>query len=175
MANIRTNQDLLKLLYNLKSDDSCIKNELATKKESLISEKDDCTKKLTEESESLSELNSNQKAVEVGPNEAEKWLGEFAENKDLQRFFELMEVNFDISVIREKILKAEDIDTLKERINSDISRTTNEIESLRKYALRSIKLTCDPKDNKIHLPYGVMVQQKDNKLIIKIYNNRPWF
>lgn len=132
MANIRTNQDLLKLLYNLKSDDSCIKNELATKKESLISEKDDCTKKLTEESESLSELNSNQKAVEVGPNEAEKWLGEFDENKDLQRLFGLMEVDFDISVIREKILKAEDIDALKERINSDISRTTNEIESLRK-------------------------------------------
>lgn len=50
-----------------------------------------------------------------------------------------------------------------------------EIESLRKYALRCIKLTCDPKNNKIHLPYGVMVQKKDNKLIIKIYNNRHWF
>lgn len=50
-----------------------------------------------------------------------------------------------------------------------------EIESLRKYALRCIKLTCDPKNNKIHLPYGVMVQKKDNKLIIKVYKNRHWF
>ena len=50
-----------------------------------------------------------------------------------------------------------------------------EIESLRKYALRCIKLTCDPKNNKIHLPYGVMVQKKDNKLIIKTYNNRHLF
>lgn len=50
-----------------------------------------------------------------------------------------------------------------------------EIESLRKYALRCIKLTCDPKDNKIHLPYGVMVQKKDSKLIIKVYKNRHWF
>lgn len=50
-----------------------------------------------------------------------------------------------------------------------------EIESLRKYALRCIKLTCDPRDNKIHLPYGVMVKKKENKLIIKVYKNRPWF
>lgn len=50
-----------------------------------------------------------------------------------------------------------------------------EIESLRKYALRCIKLTCDPKDNKIHLPYGVMVQKKDDKIIIKVYKNRHWF
>lgn len=50
-----------------------------------------------------------------------------------------------------------------------------EIESLRKYALRCIKLTCDPKDNKIHLPYGVMVQKKDKNIIIKVYNNRQWF
>lgn len=50
-----------------------------------------------------------------------------------------------------------------------------EIESLRKYALRALKLTCDPKDNRIHLPYGVRVQKKGNKLIIKVYKNRPWF
>ena len=50
-----------------------------------------------------------------------------------------------------------------------------EIESLRKYSLRVIKLTCDPKDNKIHLPYGVMVQKKGSKLIIKVYKNRHWF
>lgn len=50
-----------------------------------------------------------------------------------------------------------------------------EIESLRKYALRTLKLTCDPKDNRIHLPYGVRVQKKGNKLIIKVYKNKPWF
>ncbi len=50
-----------------------------------------------------------------------------------------------------------------------------EIESLRKYALRCIKLTCDPKNNRIHLPYGVMVQKKDTELIIKVYQNRHWF
>ena len=47
-----------------------------------------------------------------------------------------------------------------------------EIESLRKYALRCIKLTCDPKDNKIHLPYGVVVEKKKNEIIIKVYQNR---
>ena len=47
-----------------------------------------------------------------------------------------------------------------------------DIESLRKYSLRCIKLTCDPKNNKIHLPYGVLVQKKDNKLVIKLSNNR---
>ena len=50
-----------------------------------------------------------------------------------------------------------------------------DIESLRKYSLRCIKLTCDPKNNKIHLPYGVLVQKKDNKLIIKLSNNRNLF
>ena len=50
-----------------------------------------------------------------------------------------------------------------------------DIESLRKYSLRCIKLTCDPKNNKIHLPYGVIVQKKDNKLIIKLSNNRNLF
>lgn len=50
-----------------------------------------------------------------------------------------------------------------------------EIESLRKYALRVLKLTCDPRDNRIHLPYGVRVQKKNGKLIIKVYKNKPWF
>jgi len=50
-----------------------------------------------------------------------------------------------------------------------------EIESLRKYALRVIKLTCDPKDNKLHFPYGVIVQKNKNKLIVKVYRHRPWF
>ena len=43
-----------------------------------------------------------------------------------------------------------------------------EVDSLRKYALRAIKLTCDPKDNKIHLPYGVVVEKKKHKLYIRI-------
>ncbi|MBQ3021104.1 MAG: hypothetical protein IJD92_02625 [Bacilli bacterium] len=50
-----------------------------------------------------------------------------------------------------------------------------EVESIRKYALRCVKLTCDPKDNKVHLPYGVLVQKKDNDIIIKLYNNRHIF
>lgn len=50
-----------------------------------------------------------------------------------------------------------------------------EVDSLNKYALRCIKLTCDPKNNRIHLPYGVIVQKKDNKLIIKVQKNKPWF
>ena len=50
-----------------------------------------------------------------------------------------------------------------------------EIESLRKYALRVIKLTCDPKDNKIHLPYGVLVEKKKTNIIIKVYRHKPWF
>lgn len=51
----------------------------------------------------------------------------------------------------------------------------SEIESLRKYALRCIKLSCDPKDNRIHLPYGVRVQKKDNKMYIKVYRTRHLF
>ncbi len=47
-----------------------------------------------------------------------------------------------------------------------------EVESLRKYSLRCIKLTCDPKDNKVHLPYGVLVEKKKDKIIISIKNNR---
>ena len=43
-----------------------------------------------------------------------------------------------------------------------------EIESLRKYSLRCIKLTCDPKDNKVHLPYGVVVEKKGGKLHVKV-------
>lgn len=88
----------------------------------------------------------------------------------------------DKSKVRTQIIELEELEKLsvekQEEYFEDIFDkiySGEEIESLRKYALRSIKLTCDPKDNKIHLPYGVMVQKKDNKLIIKIYNNRPWF
>lgn len=50
-----------------------------------------------------------------------------------------------------------------------------EIESLRKYSLRCIKLTCDPKDNKIHLPYGVVVEKKGTNLIIKVSRTKSIF
>lgn len=48
-----------------------------------------------------------------------------------------------------------------------------EVESLRKYSLRCIKLTCDPKDNKVHLPYGVLVEKKKDKVIIEVKDNKP--
>ena len=51
----------------------------------------------------------------------------------------------------------------------------SEIESLRKYSLRCIKLSCDPKDNRIHLPYGVRVQKKGNKMYFKVYRIRHIF
>lgn len=50
-----------------------------------------------------------------------------------------------------------------------------EIEDLRKYALRCIKLTCDPKDNKIHLPYGIIVEKKKHKLTIKVSQTKNVF
>ena len=50
-----------------------------------------------------------------------------------------------------------------------------EIDSLRKYALRCIKLTCDPKDNKIHLPYGVVVEKKKRNIIIKVSRTKNIF
>ena len=88
----------------------------------------------------------------------------------------------DKSKVRTQTIELEELEKLsvekQEKYFEDVFDkiySGEEIESLRKYALRCIKLTCDPKDNKIHLPYGVMVQKKENKLIIKIYNNRPWF
>ena len=94
----------------------------------------------------------------------------------------LRKKRLDKSKIRTQIIELEELEKLsvekQEKYFEDVFDkiySGEEIESLRKYALRCIKLTCDPKDNKIHLPYGVMVQKKGNKLYIKIYNNRPWF
>ena len=77
------------------------------------------------------------------------------------------------------VIKIEDLEKLEveEQVKyfEDIYRniySNKEIESIRKYALRTIKLTCDPKDNKIHLPDGVMVQKKHNKIYIKTYKNK---
>lgn len=86
------------------------------------------------------------------------------------------------SDIGNNIIKIEELEKLEveeqvkqfENIYSNIY-SNKEIESIRKYALRTIKLTCDPKDNKIHLPYGVMVQKKDNKIFIKTYKNKHIF
>ncbi len=50
-----------------------------------------------------------------------------------------------------------------------------DIESLRKYSLRCIKLSCDPKDSKIHLPYGVIAEKKKNIISIKVSRNKNIF
>lgn len=85
------------------------------------------------------------------------------------------------SKVRTQTIELEELEKLsvekQEKYFEDVFEkiySGEEIESLRKYALRCIKLTCDPKDNKIHLPYGVMVQKKSNKLIVKVYRNIPW-
>ena len=94
----------------------------------------------------------------------------------------LRKKRLDKSKVRTQIIELEELEKLsvekQEKYFEDVFDkiySGEEIESLRKYALRCIKLTCDPKDNKIHLPYGVMVQKKSNKLIIKVYKNIPWF
>ena len=50
-----------------------------------------------------------------------------------------------------------------------------EIDSIKKYALKCIKLMCDPKDSKIHLPYGVIAIKKNNRIALKIDNKKHWF
>lgn len=93
----------------------------------------------------------------------------------------LRKKRLDKSKVRTQTIELEELEKLsvekQEKYFEDIFEkiySGEEIESLRKYALRCIKLTCDPKDNRIHLPYGVMVQKKSNKLIIKVYRNIPW-
>ena len=130
---IRTNQELLTILYNLIGNNSCIKGELVAEKDTLIEDKNRSTEELTKESESLNELNLNQKAVEVGPDETRMWIEEFEKNADLQRFFGLMEVEFDNSTMREKLLNISDVESLKNHICDDILKTTEKIESLRKH------------------------------------------
>ena len=130
---IRTNQELLTILYNLIGNNSCIKGELVAEKDTLIEDKNRSTEELTKESESLNELNLNQKAVEVGPDETRMWIEEFEKNADLQRFFGLMEVEFDNSAMREKLLNISDVESLKNHICDDILKTTEKIESLRKH------------------------------------------
>ena len=96
------------------------------------------------------------------------------ENKEIKRLNK--------SQIKTSIINLEDIEKLS--VDKQVKHFENifdkiysdsEVESLRKYALRCIKLTCDPKDNKIHLPYGVMVQKKKGKLYIKVYKTRHLF
>ena len=50
-----------------------------------------------------------------------------------------------------------------------------EIDNVGKYALRCIKLLCDPKDNKVHLPYGVVAEKKNTNITFKVENKRHWF
>lgn len=80
-----------------------------------------------------------------------------------------------------EVIKLEELEKLsvedQEKLFEDIFDriySGEEIDSLRKYSLRCIKLSCDPKDNKIHLPYGVLVQKKKDEIIIKVYRNRHW-
>lgn len=80
---------------------------------------------------------------------------------------------------KKQIIALEEIEKLtaeeQEKFFEDIFRNIYEgkdIDSLKKYALRCIKLSCDPNNNKIHLPYGVIAQKKNDKLILKISNNR---
>ena len=61
------------------------------------------------------------------------------------------------SKVRTQVIKLEELEKLsvedQEKLFEDIFDkiySGEEIESLRKYSLRCIKLTCDPKDNKIH-------------------------
>lgn len=84
--------------------------------------------------------------------------------------------------VRTEVVKIEELEKLsvekQEKYFEDVFNKIydgKEVESLRKYSLRCIKLTCDPKNNKIHLPYGVLVQKKDDEIIIKTYRNRHLF
>ena len=90
--------------------------------------------------------------------------------------------NLSKNKVRTIVIKLEELEKLnvegQEKYFEDIFEKIyygEEIDSLRKYALRCIKLTCDPKDNKIHLPYGVLVEKKKAEIIIKIDDKKHWF
>lgn len=153
------------LVKELKSDEKVTKEVEDT---ATLDKKNKKTKKEIEETENLditSRVERNSKRVPIRKEEKRRKIKKLSRSK-----------------VGTQVILIEDLEKMsveeQEKFFEDIFDKIyegEEIESLRKYALRCIKLTCDPKDNKIHLPYGVLVEKKKNKLTIKISKTKNIF
>ena len=129
-SDTRSKEDLLKLLYNLKSTDSCILQKIEEEKKENENRKAAVEQQKLQANEIYLSLKKDEECASKGLGYAEEFFGLYENNESLRHYFQLLNVEFDPQAAKETVMEEKKSGTLRKSIDSKLKEEALIIENL---------------------------------------------
>ncbi len=129
-GDTRDKEELLKLLYNLKSEDSCILKRIELDKKELEDKKESVEQQKLQANETYLSLKKDEECALLGVEYAEDFFNVYEENEVLRHYFKLLNVDFDPQAAKDAVNAEKKQKTLQKSLIAKIDEEANLIEKL---------------------------------------------
>ena len=129
-SDTRSKEELLKLLYNLKSEDSCILKKIETDKKELEDKKENVEQQKLQANEAYLSLKKDEECALLGAEYAEDFFNVYEENEVLRHYFKLLNVDFDPQAAKDAVNAEKKSQTLQKSLTAKIDEEATLIEKL---------------------------------------------
>ncbi len=129
-SDTRSKEDLLKLLYNLKSTDSCILQKIEEEKKENENRKATVEQQKLQANEIYLSLKKDEECASKGLGYAEEFFGLYENNESLRHYFQLLNVEFDPQAAKETVMEEKKSGTLRKSIDNKLKEEALIIENL---------------------------------------------
>lgn len=129
-GNTRDKEELLKLLYNLKSTDSCILKKIESDKAELEEKRENVEQQKLQANETYLSLKKDEECALLGIEYAEDFFNVYEENEVLRHYFKLLNVDFDPQAAKDAVNEEKKSKTLSKSLANKLNEEANLIDKL---------------------------------------------
>ncbi len=131
-SDTRSKEELLRLLYNLKSTDSCILQKIEEEKKELEIKRAGVEQSKLQANEVYLSLKKDEECASKGLGYAEEFFNFYEDNESLRHYFQLLNVDFDPRAAKDAVIQEKKSKTLVKSIDSKLKEEASKIDSLSK-------------------------------------------
>ena len=129
-SDTRSKEELLKLLYNLKSEDSCILKKIEADKAELEEKKGNVEQQKLQANETYLSLKRDEECALLGVEYAEDFFNVYEENEVLRHYFKLLNVEFDPQAAKDAVNAEKKSKTLTKSLATKIDEEAKKLAKL---------------------------------------------
>lgn len=126
----RAREELLRVLYNFKSDDSCILRQIQSTISSLEEDKRHNEEQKAETVSRYNEVEEDKRVLGLGAELAANFFSVYEENKDLQHYFRLLNIDLDPSEAKQIVIQEKENGNVNQAVERESISLTESLNSL---------------------------------------------
>lgn len=129
-VSTRSKEELLKLLYNFKSDDSCVLRKINQTITKLEEEKNNNEEEKAQTEQKYTELKEDKRVLGLGEQLASNFFSVYDDSEDLQHYFRLLNIDLDPSEAKRLVNEESQNGEVSEVVDQEIFNIEETLQSL---------------------------------------------